>query len=912
MNKKVKKIGIIILSILVLLLVTLFSLPFLFKDKIIVLAKKQINLMVNGKVDFESVDLSFIRSFPNASVKFENLYIAGVNDFKNDTLLKTENIDLTLNIRSLFSDNGYEIKKLQFNNSKVFVHVLSNGLANWDIMKEDSTEIVDTTSSSFHFKLKDFVINNADIIYLDEEGNFSAFVQHLNHSTSGDLTADSSLLVTKTSIDSLSFWMEGMEYLSKAKIEFNADINANINEMIFKFSENSSKINALPFSFSGWVKLLDEGYDMDLKLNAEKVDFKAILSLIPAVYSTSFDDVKADGKVNLSGFVKGIMVNETYPAFDFSLSVVDGTFQYPSLPKSLQKINIAAHIFNTSETLDETVVDVSKFSFLMGGNPFSAELYLAHPMSDPEMKMKAVGKINLANIKEIYPLEANTELNGLLDMNLQAGGRKSYYDTNQYERFIFAGSLTISDMLFKMKSLPQDVSIKVANLKFNQQYAELNSLQMKIGRNDFSATGKLENMVAYALYDKTLSGTLSLQSNYLNISDFMSTANDQTDESKATKGTNATNDTTQNKVIIIPKNLNFTMQGDFKQLVYENMNFTNAKGLLTIADGDMTFKNMGVQAFGGNLLMNGVYSTTDPSKPVVDFNISINDVIFKEIAEQIETVQQYIPIFEKATGTFSTNLSFNSLIQSDMMPDLASMIGKGTFFTESIGLTNVPALNELGNKLKINEFKNTVLKDLGLKFAIKDGSLSTQPFDVKIGKVAMNLGGAIGMDKTLNYVGKVNLPDKLNLGKFSTVNLKIGGTFNQPKVSIDLASTLNAVVDEAKAKVKEEVTQQVDKAKEKALEEAKKQRELAVKAAEAQAEKIKNEAKKLGDQLVSEAQNKGNALVAKTNNPISKKMAEAASAKLVAEARQKANEINAKAESEASKMIQKASGDINL
>jgi len=60
--------------------------------------------------------------------------------------------------------------------------------------------------------------------------------KNVNHRTSGDLTADSSLLVTRTTCDSLSFIWDGIEYISKAKVELNADIDANLNDMIFTFS----------------------------------------------------------------------------------------------------------------------------------------------------------------------------------------------------------------------------------------------------------------------------------------------------------------------------------------------------------------------------------------------------------------------------------------------------------------------------------------------------------------------------------------------------------------------------------------------------------------------------------------------------------------------------------------------------
>lgn len=905
MNKKVKRGLIISLSVFGVAFAALLVLPYAFSGKIMTLAKEQVNNKLLAKVDFDDFSLSFIRHFPNATIRVGNLRIVGVGEFAKDTLIYSEKVDLVLNLRSLFSDKGYEIRKLQFSNSRVLAHVLPNGKANWSIMKKDSLQLPDTTPSSFNLKLKDFELNHLDIVYLDEEGKMKAVLKNLNHTTSGDLTADSSLLVTHTTVDTLNFWMDGVNYISKADAELNADINANMNKMIFTFSKNSSRINAIPFSFTGWVKMLDEGYDMDLKLNADKVDFKAILSMIPAIYATSFEGLKAGGNVAMTGFIKGRMVGDYYPAFDFRLIAVNGWFQYPKLPKQLQNININAEISNPGKTLDATLIDISRFSFLMGGNPFNAQLRISTPMSDPELTLKAVGKINLDNIKDLYPLQADTRLSGLLDMNLEAGGRMSYYDTNQYDKFKFGGSMSITNMIANMSSLPQAISIPKASMIFNNQYIDLATLQLKIGRNDLSATGKLENFVPYALHNKILKGRLTMQSTYFNISDFMS-ADHAKPETKSDKKTAATT-STKRTLIEIPRNIDFTLLASFNQLVYDKMNFTNAKGVLRILDGDMKIQDMGLQAFGGNLTMSGIYSTSNPKKPNVNFDLNINEVVFTEVFKQVESLQKLAPIFSNASGKFSTKFSFNSLLQNDMMPDLATLIGNGSFSSKSVGLSNVAVLTALASSLKRPDLNQPTLKDVGLNFDIKDGKLNTKPFDITVGNIKMNLGGSTGLDKTIAYAGKVQLPDKFKLGQFSTVNMKIGGTFSKPKISLDMANTLNSIVTDTKAKVVTEVNKQVDVAKAKALEEAQKQKEAAVKAAQAQADKIRNEAQKLSDKLLSDARTQGDQLVSKANNPITKKIAQVAAQKIMDEATKKAADINAKADDEAKKVIQSVS-----
>ena len=768
-------------------------------------------------------------------------------------------------------------------------------------MKTDtSLHQTDTARSNFKLKLKDFVIKNADIVYWDEQGKMKAELKNLNHTTSGDFSADSSLLATHTSVGKINFLMNGVNYLSNADAELNADVNANMKHMVFTFSKNSSRINAIPFSLVGWIKMLDDGYDMDLKLNAEKMDFKSILSMIPAIYANSFEGVKAGGDVALTGFMKGKMIGDNYPAFDFKLTAVNGWFQYPKLPKPLQNINIAARITNPGKTLDATIIEISKFSFRMGGNPFMAQLRIAYPISDPELMMKAVGKLNLGNIREIYPLSNDTKLSGVLDMNLDLAGRMSYYETKQYDKFKFGGSMTITNMIAKMSSLPQDITITKASMIFNNQYVNLATLQVKIGRNDLSATGKLENFVAYALQNKTLKGQLTLQSGYFNVSDFMSS--DKTKPQAAG---------TKMSVMVIPKNIDFTLQSDFKQLVYEKMNFTNAKGVLRVLDGDVKFQNLSMQAFGGNITLNGLYSTNNPKKPAVNFDLGLNDVVFNEVFKQVETMQKIVPLFSNAAGKFSTKFSFNSLLQNDMMPDMASMAGNGSFSTKSIGLSNVQVLTTLASTLKRPELGNATIKDLTLNFDLKDGKLTTKPFNITLGNIKMNLGGYTGLDKTIAYTGKIQMPDKFKLGQFSTVNMKIGGTFTKPKISLDLSSTLNNMVNDAKAKVATEVNKQVDLAKAKALEEARKQKDAALKTAQDQADRIRSDAQKLSDKLIAEAKDQGDQLIAKASNPITKRIAEAGAKKILDEATKKAADINARADVEAKKIIQKAAENSN-
>ena len=74
MLKKILKITGISLGVL---LVILFVAPFIFKGKIIAIAKEQINKNINAQVDFKDLSLSFFRHFPRVSVALEDLQVIG-------------------------------------------------------------------------------------------------------------------------------------------------------------------------------------------------------------------------------------------------------------------------------------------------------------------------------------------------------------------------------------------------------------------------------------------------------------------------------------------------------------------------------------------------------------------------------------------------------------------------------------------------------------------------------------------------------------------------------------------------------------------------------------------------------------------------------------------------------------------
>jgi hypothetical protein len=213
-----------------------------------------------------------------------------------------------------------------------------------------------------------------------------------------------------------------------------------------------------------------------------------------------------------------------------------------------------------------------------------------------------------------------------------------------------------------------------------------------------------------------------------------------------------------------------------------------------------------MNTMGGNVVMNGYYSTANVKKPEMKAGFKLSNIGFAQAYKELDMVQKMAPIFENLKGNFSGSINILTDLDATMSPVLNTMQGDGSLSTRDLSLSGVEAIDEIADAVKQPSLKDMKVKDMTLDFTIKDGRVETKPFDIKMGDYTLNLSGSTGLDQTIDYSGKVKLPTSVgNISKLMTLDLKIGGSFTSPKVSVDTKSMANqaveAVADEAISKL---------------------------------------------------------------------------------------------------------------
>lgn len=409
---------------LVVLIAVVFILPFLFKDKIRARVDEEIAKRIDAKVYFGDFGLTLIRNFPNLTIQLDEFGVVGKGAFAGDTLADIRRFNVVLDIMSVIKGDKIEVRKFLLDQPRIKAIILPDGTPNWDIYRSEGVPSVtaetDTTPSSFALALKEYSINEASLIYDDRQGKMYAAVENLTHSGTGDFMADEFILRTRTQARGIQYRMDGSTYARNLNVDAKVDLDMNMAQGMYQFRENKISLNELHLGLDGFVQLAGDDIRMDLRYQALETEFRNILSLVPGMYTESFQDIKTNGTLALDGTATGTYNDQRLPAFTLNLKVGNASFQYPDLPEEVRNIQVDLGIANKTGNLDQTEIQLRQFHADFGNNPVDMKAVVIG-LNQPEIDAAVTTRLNLEDITRMFPLEG-MELKGIFDLKGTAKG----------------------------------------------------------------------------------------------------------------------------------------------------------------------------------------------------------------------------------------------------------------------------------------------------------------------------------------------------------------------------------------------------------------------------------------------------------------------------------------------------------
>lgn len=927
-----------------LLIIILILIPIFFKDQLKELALKEVNKMLLADVAIQDFDLTFISTFPRMTASFEGVSVTGRDQFKGVKLADIKRFDAHVDFWSVVGGDKIEIKAISLEEPKFDVRVLNDGTANYDIVKPDSLQTAEEKKepSSFELKLQEYAINNAQIRYDDQASDMLAVLKNMTHKGSGDLTASVIDFNTTTTMDEMTFEMEGMSYLNKVKTNLVANLLMEFKNESSKFTlkENTLELNALKLSIDGFYEMLANKSNMDLKLDAAKATFKDLLSLIPTFYQSGYESMVTKGNLALHAQVKGTMDDKNMPGWDAGINVDNASIRYPALAQSINNIVVkAGSKFSGGSNLDQMTVDVPKFHADFAGNKMDATLKMRNPMTDPLIDSKILAKVDLGTLGQVIPMGKGESYQGKLDADIVLNGRMSAIEKERYEDFNANGILKLMDMEYKSADLSDPVNIKSMLFKFSPSNLALESLDAKMGKSDFRMNGKITNYLGYIFRGELLKGAFDLNSNNIDLDQLAGTTAPAANGPKPAPSTTASTET-----LLIPENVDFLLNTNVGNLRYNGIDIKNVKGGVGVKEEVASLNNLTMNTMGGTVGLKGNYNSKDHNKPKIDFGYDLKELDISQLVNNFVTIEKLAPIAKYAQGKISSKLNMNSFLQPSLEPIYSTLSGAGDLFTNSVTISGFEPLKKLSSELKITKLAEQTLKNVSTKFKFANGKVALTPFTVKLANIATEVSGTSSLEQDIDYKLAMNIPkeeipasmlklvesglQKVNgitpkiqlkeLPAFIPVNVKIIGKMTSPKVTTDIKEQIMKLTGNLKENVKEAVKDAINKGKDsvktivnnkvnEVKEDLNKKKQEIIEEGQRQADKIKAEGKKAAQAVRDEADKGAQRLMDEAgSNPLKKKAAEVGGKKLQKEADEKARKIENESEQKADGIMSKA------
>ncbi len=503
--------GISIASILFLM----FIIPILFPGTISQQVKIFANQHLAGKLDYRKTHLTFFRHFPSLTVSVDDFLLKGSKPFQQDTLLAAREVAVGINLKNLIFDREVKIDEIYVTDAYGNVFVNSKGEANYNVyVSKPSKKPKDTTGSGTSIKLDLIKLKNWNITYRDHSARVLVDAKGLNYTGRGGLSEDIFDLETDLDIDKLDFSLDRVYYAKQKTLHADLITRINTNALTFVLRKNELRINDLPLKFTGFLSILKDGYNLDVKAASEKTTIRDIISVLPPQYLDWAKDTRIEGKSDLFFNLKGRFSEQQNlkPRLKARLLVRDGFVSNGKAPVPMNHLNMDLNVDLPSLDTNQLEIDLKNLGFDLGPNNSFKAVVKTKGLNEMQVNADIKGAVDLQTLDQALGLK-DIDVRGLMDTNIKANGifsldKKLFPKTNGY--------LNLKNGWLKTKYYPnpiQNINI-VANIintdgTFKSLGVKLDPFQFNFEGNPVFVNADLQNFED-VLYKVRAKGVLNV------------------------------------------------------------------------------------------------------------------------------------------------------------------------------------------------------------------------------------------------------------------------------------------------------------------------------------------------------------------------------------------------------------------
>lgn len=552
--------------------------------------------------------------------------------------------------------------------------------------------------------------------------------------------------------------------LDLKNLSFDLGKNNNFRAVVKTKGLNEMQVNA---NVKGMVDL----QTLDQALGLKNIDARGLMDT----------DIKANGIFSLD--------KKLFPKTKGYLNLKNGWLKTKYYPNAIQNINIIANILNTDGTFKSLGVKLDPFKFDFEGNPVFVTADLQN-FEDVLYKVRAKGVLNVGRIYKVFA-KKGLDVSGLIMADLSLNGRQSYATTGQYSKLDNKGNLILKNIKATTEYLPKSFYIKEGNFQFENEKMWFRKFFATYGKSDFALNGYLLNTINYFIERKgTLQGRFNLKSNYILIDEFMALKNgDNTDKSIDVEYAKVENPKSSG-VVIIPKNLDVSLEANAKKVEFKGLALNNLIGLASVNKGEVFLKNTSFNIVGSRMNIDARYQDESPLTANYDVALKVLDFDVQRAYKEIDMVREMATAAKNVKGIVSLDYKLKGDFDKNMKPIYPSLEGGGVVNLRDVEVKNLKMLSAVGDNIGAKAFNDPDMKGVNIETHIKNNLIHVDKFTFKVSILRPTVSG------TTSFNGLLDLRIRVGIlpGGIIGFPIVVTGTHENPKVKI-FSKTGQGIID---------------------------------------------------------------------------------------------------------------------
>ena len=356
-------------------------------------------------------------------------------------------------------------------------------------------------------------------------------------------------------------------------------------------------------------------------------------------------------------------------------------------------------------------------------------------------------------------------------------------------RWEMNGTVTAARAGLYTPAFPLRNRVRNFNLTFNTDSVRLNNVQYKVGRSDFTVSGRITN-IRRALTSRTgrqvlrmdfdmVSDTVDV--NQLAAATFAGAAYSQRRAAGEATGLSVPDNADAGELpghddvaaadsaagpVLLPGNVEAEVQLRANNILYSDLLLHNLSGSALMSNGRLNFHNLKASSDIGSVDLSALYSAPTEKDMQFGFGMVLKGFNIERFLKLVPAVDSIMPLMRDISGIIDANIAATVDLEPNMDLDLTTLNAAIRLEGEQLRLLDSETYRTMAKWLMFKDKKHDVIDSMSVELLIDKGMMEMFPFVFNLDRYRLGVQGFNDMAMNFDYhvaVLKSPLPFKFGI-----------------------------------------------------------------------------------------------------------------------------------------------------